>query len=93
MQALQWLSAVRLHGCHQPVLTSKYHVSTDSGRANLFYWCVLFISMVMVYLQCMTHVTLRQSVVSDSVVFLSMVNMVMMASSVGLLLFHLQANW
>ena len=50
MQALQWLSAVRLHGCHQPGLTSKYHVSTDSGRANLFYWRVLFISMGLSYI-------------------------------------------
>jgi len=25
---------------------SPYHVSTDSGQAILFYWCVLFISMV-----------------------------------------------
>jgi len=46
IQCLQWLSAVRLHGCHQPVLASGYHVSTDSGRAILSYWGVLFISIV-----------------------------------------------
>ena len=28
------------------MLTSKYHVSTDSSRAILFYWDVLFIYMV-----------------------------------------------
>ena len=28
------------------MLTSNYHVSTDSSLAILFYWCVLFISMV-----------------------------------------------
>ena len=38
IQELQRLSAVRLHGCHQPVLTSKCHVSTDSGLVILFYW-------------------------------------------------------
>ena len=45
IRCLQWLFAWQLHGCHQPMLTSKYHVSTVSGRAILFYWCVLFISM------------------------------------------------
>ena len=38
--AVAWLSP--------SMLTSKYHVSSDSGPAILFYWCVLFISMVVV---------------------------------------------
>ena len=33
------------YGYHQPMLTSKYHVSTDSGLAILFYCGILFISM------------------------------------------------
>ena len=32
------------------MLASKYHVSTDSGQAILFYWRVLLISMVYTYL-------------------------------------------
>ena len=38
-RAVAWLSPA--------VLTSKYHVSTDSDQAILFYWRrVLFISMI-----------------------------------------------
>ena len=33
-------------GSHQPMWPSEYHVSTDRGRTILFYWRVLFISMV-----------------------------------------------
>ena len=34
IQGLQWLSAVQKRDCDEPVLISKYHVSTDSGQAT-----------------------------------------------------------
>ena len=47
------------------MLTSKYHVSTDSGRAILFYWGVLFISMVPISLQTTSSETAILKVHND----------------------------
>ena len=51
------------------MLTSKYHVSTDSGLAILFYWGVLFISMVRAVMfqeQDMVHgLRAKDAIISD----------------------------